>query len=97
MYIEVATKIREYETKKFNDWLGKAETKLPLLMKNTLLVVSSNGNQTQRLVGHFICQLNKRIDSISQVQEETDFARHVLNAVIMFILHHPLFLFLFFS
>ncbi|KAF3695797.1 Dynein heavy chain 10, axonemal Axonemal beta dynein heavy chain 10 Ciliary dynein heavy chain 10 [Channa argus] len=41
-YIEIAVQMREYEQKKYEDWLAKTERNLPLLMKKPLLVTNEN-------------------------------------------------------
>ncbi|XP_074525804.1 dynein axonemal heavy chain 10 [Halichoeres trimaculatus] len=46
MYVELTSRIGNYEAQKYKDWLREVETNLPVLMKNTLLVMCSNENQT---------------------------------------------------
>ncbi|KAL6114194.1 dnah10 [Pungitius sinensis] len=46
-YMEMSMKIRDYKKKKYESWLAEAERNLPLLMKNTLLVLTTSVNQSQ--------------------------------------------------
>ncbi|XP_029296329.1 dynein heavy chain 10, axonemal [Cottoperca gobio] len=46
-YIQMAVQIREYEGKKYKHWMAETECSLPLLMKETLLVMSTSENQIQ--------------------------------------------------
>ncbi|XP_069727356.1 dynein axonemal heavy chain 10 [Phaenicophaeus curvirostris] len=46
MYLQVAKKMKEYEDQKYSQWRVKTEEVLPLLLKNTLLTVSIDGDAT---------------------------------------------------
>ncbi|NXU12127.1 DYH10 protein, partial [Pardalotus punctatus] len=41
MYLQVAKKMKEYEDQKYHQWRERTEEKLPLLLKDTVLTVSS--------------------------------------------------------
>ncbi|XP_060895064.1 dynein axonemal heavy chain 10 [Labrus mixtus] len=59
-YVEMAMKTREYEFKKYNDWLGETQTNLPLLMKKSLMVMI--------LSHHFLCFDLKDVPLTESVQ-----------------------------
>ncbi|KAK2837261.1 hypothetical protein Q5P01_014473 [Channa striata] len=46
-YIEIAVQMREYEEKKYEDWLARTERHLPLLMKKPLLVTNESQSQLE--------------------------------------------------
>ncbi|XP_037633762.1 dynein heavy chain 10, axonemal [Sebastes umbrosus] len=46
-YVEMAMQFKDYQIKKYENWLAETECNLPLLMKKSLLVISTSGNQVE--------------------------------------------------
>ncbi|XP_054466216.1 dynein axonemal heavy chain 10 [Anoplopoma fimbria] len=60
-YMEMSMKIKNYEVKKYETWLAETEWNLPLLMKNSLLLINTSENQRLQMGVRYIVNLAPEI------------------------------------